>query len=75
MTDDKHDAAIPDLDAGGAGAEVHEDETGTEAGHVATHKIRRQGGSNLDAGTGAGPGTGTGGMAGGQPSRSAADRG
>lgn len=75
MPDHTHDAALFDLDQGGAGAEIREEETGTDAGHLATHKIRRQGGSNLDAGTGMGPGSGTGGMAGGQPSRSAADRG
>lgn len=66
---------MQDHDHGGTDTEVREDEGGTEAGHVVAHKVRRQGGSNLDAGTGAGPGTGTGGMAGGQPSRSGADRG
>jgi hypothetical protein len=66
---------MQERDHGGSDSEVREDETGTEAGHVAARKVRRQGGSNLDAGTGGGPGTGTGGMAGGQPSRSAADRG
>lgn len=62
-------------DHGGSQTGTREDEHGTGAGHVAAHKVRRQGGSNLDAGTGMGPGTGTGGMAGGRPSRSAADRG
>jgi hypothetical protein len=66
---------MQDRDHGGSDSEVREDEGGADAGHVAHNKVRRQGGSNLDAGTGAGPGTGTGGMAGGQPGRSAADRG
>jgi hypothetical protein len=67
---------IIDNDTGGSREQTHEDTAPeSEAGRTSSSTIRRQSGSNLGSGTGSGPGTGTGGMAGGQPSRSAADRG
>ncbi|WP_375287902.1 hypothetical protein [Sphingomonas sp.] len=74
MTD--RDRTIDNNTTGGSREQIQEDTAPeSEAGRTSSSTIRRQGGSNLGAGTGSGPGTGTGGMAGGQPSRSAADRG